>query len=370
MKSHIFMNDFSKEYEEIKASLLPKLDAFFSSGRYILGPQVAEFESAFARYMGTKYCVGVGNGLEAIQIALLGLGIGKGDEVITVSNSDVATALAITYVGATPVFVDVDAYFHMDPRRIEQAITKQTKAILPVHLFGQMADMDAIAKIAKRHKLLVVEDACQAHGAAYRGKKAGTFGAAGCFSFYPTKNLGAAGDAGAIITDTSSLYKKYAMLRNRGASVRCIHPLRGLNSRLDEIQAVILLHKLRRLDLLNRKRKRLAARYLSLLRDVPDVQLPLLRKDADHVFHLFVIRASERDKLQQYLEHHGVATLAHYPIPIHKQQSFSEFHNISLPNTELFAKQILSLPVHPFMTEKQVDVVVDLVRRFYRRSRR
>lgn len=366
----IGMNDFGKEYADLRRSLIPKLQSFFASGNYILGPEVEAFERDFSSFVGTKYCIGVANGLEAIQIVLWGLGVGSGDEVITVSNSDVATALAILFVGATPVFVDVDKYFHMDPSLIEQAITGRTKVILPIHLFGQTADMDAITKIAKKHHLFIVEDACQAHGAALRGKKAGTFGAAGCFSFYPTKNLGAAGDAGAIVTSSTVLYRKFAMLRNRGASKRSVHPLRGLNSRLDELQAVILRNKLYRLKAFNRRRAQIASRYAKLLNGVSEVALPLIRNPADHVFHQYVIRAAKRNALQEYLRKNGVTTLVHYPIPIHKQRSFSEFRHTLLPFTERLAKEILSLPIHPYMTDNQVDTVACLVRHFYQHTQK
>lgn len=359
------MNDFAKEYAPTQKTLLRKLDNFFVSGEYILGSNVRIFEKEFARYLGSTYCIGVANGLEAIQIALMGLGVGEGDEVITVSNSDVATALAIIYTGATPVFVDVDTYFHMDPNLVEKAITRRTKAILPIHLFGQMVDMDAIARIAKEHKVFLVEDACQAHGAMYREKKAGTLGDVGCFSFYPTKNLGAAGDAGAIVTNNAALYKKYIMLRNRGARRRCDHPLRGLNSRLDEIQAVILRHKLPRLNAMNTRRRQIAARYTSSFRNLPGVVLPIERDSAWHVYHQFVIRTSGREKLMKYLFRCGIDTLVHYPTPIHMQGSFSEFRHVHLPNTEKYMNEILSLPIHPFMTNNEVDMVIKSIRSFY-----
>lgn len=368
MKRRVNLSDFAKEHEIIGPPVMKKLDAFLRSGAYILGPTVSAFERSFAAYLGTKHAIGVGNGLEAIHIALMGLGIGKGDEVITVSNSDVATALAILYAGATPVFVDVDQYFHLDAALVEQAITKKTKAILPVHLFGQTADMGSLGTIAKRHNLLIVEDACQAHGATYGGKKAGTFGAAGCFSFYPTKNLGAAGDAGAVVTNNRALATRVSMLRNRGSSVRAIHPIRGINSRLDEIQAVILLHKLRRLDVWNRTRQRIARLYTSFLNDLPQVTLPLVRAKSGHVYHQFVIEVSERDALQKYLGRQGIATLVHYPLPIHKQKSFSEYNHLSLPRTEQLARRILSLPVHPYVTDEQAEYVSDRIRRYYRRK--
>jgi len=369
MSMRVPMSDFSAEYDALGHSLIKKIEAFFGDGSYILGPSVLAFEREFARYLGVGNAVGVGNGLEAIHIALMGLGIGKGDEVITVSNSDVATALAIVYSGAIPVFVDVDEYYHIDVTKVEQAITPKTKAILPVHLFGQVADMPALQHIAKKHHLTLVEDACQAHGATFRGKCAGTFGEAGCFSFYPTKNLGAAGDAGAIVTNNQALAMRVSMLRNRGSSVRAIHPIRGINSRLDEIQAVILLHKLRRLDAWNRSRQRIARLYTSFLNDLPQVTLPLARAKAVHVYHQFVIEASERDALQTYLGRQGIATLVHYPLPIHKQKSFSEYNRISLPKTEQLARRILSLPIHPYVTDEKAEYVSDRIRRFYRRKR-
>lgn len=369
MKNRIGMNDFAAEYRQTRKKLLVKLDTFFLSGEYILGPNTRLFEQSFARHVGSRYCVGVANGLEAIQIALMGLGIGKGDEVITVSNSDVATALAILYVGATPVFVDIDEYFHMDPDVLERCITKRTKAILPVHLFGQTVNMDAIMHVAKKHGLIVVEDACQAHGATYRGRKAGSMGLVGCFSFYPTKNLGAAGDAGAIVTSSASLYKKFSMLRNRGASKRCVHPLRGLNSRLDELQAVILREKLLSLEKMNDRRRAIALRYRKSLSDVPEIVLPMERKHARHVYHQFVIMAARRQALMRYLSVHAIDTLVHYPTPIHLQGSFREFHFVKLAQTEKYRHHILSLPIHPYMTEAQVGLVIQHVRRFYKNTR-
>jgi len=359
------MNDFQKEYQALGPSLLPKINKALSSGQYILGSNVKRFEKQFAAYIGTKYCVGVGNGMEAIRIALLGLGITKGDEVITVSNTDIATALAIVYAGATPVFVDVDEYYHINPQLIEKAITKKTKAILPVHLYGQVADMDSIFDIAKRHNLYVVEDACQAHGATFKGKRAGSLGHAGCFSFYPTKNLGAYGDAGAIVTSDNNIYKRCLMLRNRGQTKKYVYPILGFNSRLDEIQAAILLHKLTYLEAFNMKRQKFASLYINVLQSVPEITLPKTRKDGAHVFHLFVIQAQKRNQLQKYLQTQGIDTLVHYPIPIHKQKSFLDFKTVSLPKTERRAKRILSLPIHPYMTKKDVESVGNFIRSFY-----
>lgn len=365
MTTSVPMNDFKKEYQLFGSSLLRVIDRTLKSGYYVLGKEVAQFEKQFARYTGVKYCIGVGNGLGALQIALLALGIGEGDEVITVSNTDLSTALTITSVGATPVFVDVDEYFHMDPSLVQRAITRKTKAILPVHLFGQTADMETITRVAKRHALFVVEDACQAHGASFRGKKAGSLGDLGCFSFYPTKNLGAYGDAGAITTNSKELYEKCLVLRNRGQTEKNVFAIPGINSRMDEIQAAILSYKLRKLAALNRKRAAIAARYKANLKDERNVSVPHVRKGAHHAYHLFVVRAKDRDALQRYLETHGVAAPVHYPTPIHKQPTFSVYSDVPLPRTETLSGEILSLPIHPFLTTKEVDQVTSLIKKFY-----
>lgn len=367
MTMHIPMNDFTNEYATYKDSLLRQLDRFFSRGSYILGSNVLAFEKEFSRYVGVPYGVGVANGLEALQIALMGLGIGKGDEVITVSNTDAATVLAIVFTGATPVFVDIDEYYHMDTDALARAITKKTKAVIPVHLFGQMADMNGIVDVAKKHNLAIVEDACQAHGALYHGKKAGSFGDAGCFSFYPTKNLGAIGDAGAIVTKQKTLFDRCMLLRNRGSKKRAVHILPGLNSRLDELQAVILRDKLTRLEAMNEKRREIAGWYREQLMGIPGIVLPNERKDAKHVYHLFVIRTRRRKNLMHYLDENGIATLIHYPYPLHRQQAFRRYFRSSLSVTERYAKEILSLPIHPFMTKKQIMHIGKLIREYYRK---
>ncbi|MFZ5534665.1 MAG: DegT/DnrJ/EryC1/StrS family aminotransferase [Patescibacteria group bacterium] len=363
----IAMNDFAKEYASHNKKLLRRLDAFFSEGNYILGPNVLAFENEFARHMGSRYGIGVANGLEALQIALLGLGIGKGDEVITVSNTDAATVLAIIFTGATPVFIDIDEYYHMDPGQLAKAVTNRTKAIIPVHLFGQTADMKGVLTVAKNHNLFLIEDACQAHGARYHGKKAGTFGDAGCFSFYPTKNLGAIGDAGAIITKRKFLYTRSMLLRNRGSLKRAIHILPGLNSRLDELQAVILRDKLPRLEAMNEKRRTIARWYGEMLAGLPEVELPKERSGAKHVYHLYVIRVRQREKLQRYLLRHGATTLIHYPLPLHQQKPFRRYSRHPLPVTERYAKEILSLPIHPYMTKTEIIYISKLICRFYKK---
>jgi len=361
----ILMNDFKKEYEYFEPQVTKILRWVLASGYYILSKNVEEFEKEFAKYIGAKYCVGVGNGLEALQIALMSIDVKQGDEVITVSNTAVATALAISNIGAKPVFVDIDEYYHMDVSKIEEKITKKTKAIIPVHLFGQIVDIDNILKIAKKHNLKVIEDACQAHGASLDGKKAGSFGSLGCFSFYPTKNLGAYGDAGAITTDSKTLYQKCLMLRNYGQKNRYEHHLKGMNSRLDELQAAILNTKLKKLNSLLSKRNKIAQTYIFNLKGVNQIILPKIRKNNYHSFHLFVILAENRDKLQKYLKEKGTETIIHYPIPIHKQVSFKEYANVKLPVTEKLSKEILSLPINPFLEEREVIEICSAIKHFY-----
>ncbi len=365
----ILMNDFAREYKNIEFELLGGIKDTFRSGRYILGNNVKDFEKSFAKYVDTKYCVGVANGLEALQISLMSMGIGPGDEVITVSNTAVATVLAIINAGATPVFVDIDEYFHIDAAKIEEKINRKTKAIIPVHLFGQVADMDAILNIAKKHNLKVIEDACQAHGAEFKGRKAGSFGDAGCFSFYPTKNLGAYGDAGAITTNSGLIYKKCLMLRNYGQKNRYEHLMKGINSRLDEIQASILNTKLRKLDGLLKRRNKIAEIYMRNLGMVKQVILPKVRSNSFHSFHLFVIKVEQRDKLQVYLEKHGIETIIHYPTPIHKQKSFIEYSRVRLPRTEDASKKILTLPSNPFLMEDEAEKICTIIKNFYKNEK-
>lgn len=360
------MNDFKKEYQAIKPEIDSAIGTMLESGWYILGDFSKTFEKNFANYIGSKYAIGVANGLEALQISLMALGIGAGDEVITVSNSAVATALAITNTGAVPVFVDVDDYFHMDLEKLEAAITPKTKAIIPVHLFGQLVDITGVMEIAKKHNLQVVEDACQAHGASLNGKKAGSFGVMGCFSFYPTKNLGGYGDGGAITTDSEELYEQCMMLRNYGQKTRYIHLMKGMNSRLDEIQAAILNVKLPKLDGFIANRNKVASLYLELLKDVQQITLPKVREGHTHAFHLFAILAENRDGLMKFLNENGVQSLVHYPIPIHKQKCYEEYDSQKLERTEMLAEQLLSIPIHPFMDESEATHVADKIKEFYK----
>lgn len=361
----ILMNDFKREYAAFKKDINKALKNCLESGWYILGEEGKKFEEEFAQYIGTKYCIGVGNGLEALQISLMALEIGPGDEVITVSNSAVATTLAITNVGATPVFVDVDDYFHIDVAKIEEKITSKTKAIIPVHLFGQSVAINKLMGLAKKYNLHIIEDACQAHGASYQNKKVGTFGTFGCFSFYPTKNLGAYGDGGAITTNSEELYKKCLLLRNYGQTNRYEHDIVGLNSRLDEIQATVLRIKLKKLDRMLAKRNSLARLYKKNLSGISQIILPKTRKNNFHAFHLFVIQAERRNELMEFLKNNGIQTLIHYPIPIHKQKCYKNFNKVSLQKTEDFANKILSLPMNPFLKKEEVLIICDFIKKFY-----
>lgn len=351
-------NPYKSEYSSIASEVTNEIARTLESGSYILGPVVTGFEKKFAEYIGASEAIGVANGLDALQIILKGLGVGKGDEVITTSLSAVATTLAITQIGATPVFVDIDNYFHIDAAQIENKITTKTRAIIPVHLYGQSVEIEAIASICKKNNLWLIEDVAQAHGAEFNGKKLGTFGDAAAFSFYPTKNLGAYGDAGAITTNNSELAEKCRMLRNYGQKTRYVHELQGINSRLDELQAAILNVKIKYLDKWNEIRSSIAEKYFDALSEIPHIELPLLRSRAKHVFHQFVLKTTQRDSLLKHLQNKDIPALIHYPIPIHQQPCYKEFNKISLPNTEKACSEILSIPIHPFMLEEDIQIVI------------
>ncbi len=363
----ILFNKLGEEYKKYKKFFDQKIKKVLKSGNFILGEEVENFEKEFAQYIGVKYCVGVGNGLEALQLSLKALDIGPGDEVITTPLSAVASALCIELVGAKAVFVDIDKYFHLDPTEIEKYITKKTKAILGVHIYGQPFDIEKILKICKKYKLYLIEDCAQAHGAEFKGKKVGSFGAVGCFSFYPTKNLGAFGDAGAIVTNDKRIYEYCKIARNYGQKNQYEHIILGLNSRLDELQAGILRIKLKFLDSLNKKRRKIAELYKSKLKDIPEIKLPLERKNCYHIYHLFVIQVEQRDKLREFLSKKGITTLVHYPKPIHKQLTFKEYNNLSLPNVENVTNKILSLPIHPLLNKKELNYIITTIRKFYQR---
>ncbi len=320
-------------------------DNVMKSGWYILGKEVEAFEKEFAEYCGVKYCIGVGNGLDALHIILRAYGIGKGDEVIVPSNTYIATWLAVSYAGAKviPVEPDIRTY-NLDPKLIEEKITNKTKAIIAVHLYGQPADMDAINTIAKKYNLKVIEDSAQAHGALYKGRKTGSLGDASGFSFYPGKNLGALGDGGAITTNDDELAKRIRILRNYGSEKKYFNEVKGFNSRLDEMQAAFLRVKLRHLDEDNNKRKEIAKNYMENIIN-ENIVLPYVPEWADPVWHLFVIRSTKRDDLQKYLSENNIQTMIHYPIPPHKQKAYSNMNNLSFPISEQIHEEVLSLPI-------------------------
>jgi dTDP-4-amino-4,6-dideoxygalactose transaminase len=349
-------------YEELRAEIDAAVAGVLQSGHYIGGPEVERFEAAFARHCEADACIGVGNGLDALHLALVALGVGRGDEVIVPSNTYIATWLAVAQVGAVPVPVEPDpATFNIDPARIEAAIGPRTRAVIPVHLYGQPADLDSIIAVARRHGLKVIEDAAQAQGARYRGRRIGAHGDAVAWSFYPGKNLGALGDAGAITTSDPALEKRLRMLRNYGSSVKYVHELRGFNSRLDPIQAAVLRVKLERLDEWNARRARIAATYRAGLAGCGLV-LPAVPEWADPVWHLFVVRHPDRDGLQRRLEAAGVATLIHYPTAPHRQGAFRDMAGLSLPISERIHEQVLSLPIGPQMSAAHVERVLEAVR--------
>jgi dTDP-4-amino-4,6-dideoxygalactose transaminase len=358
-------NPYKLEYQSLAKLIKKRFDLVFASGVYILGENVSKFETEFAQYIGTKKIVGLANGLDAIQVALMTLGVGKGDEVITTSLSAVATTLAITRTGAKPIFVDIDEYFHLDAQLLEQAITPKTKAIVPVHLYGQSVAIAKIKQICKAHNLYLIEDVAQAHGATYRGQMLGSFGDAGAFSFYPTKNLGGYGDGGALSTANLELAATASMIRNYGQRTRYVHEFAGINSRLDELQAAVLSVKLPYLNEWNKRRRLLADRYNQELATIKGLQVPMIRKDADHVFHQYVVRTNKRDALLAFLKGEEIPALVHYPIPIHKQPCFKQFHSITLPNTEKACQQILSLPIHPFMEDAEQEFILAKITEFF-----
>lgn len=352
--------------KELEKELRDAFDRVFTRSWYIEGVEDENFEKAFAEYCDRKYCVGVGNGLDALVLALKALGIGAGDEVIVPANTYIATALAVTYVGAQVVLVEPDIRtFNIDPSKIEAAITEKTKAIMPVHLYGQACDMDPIMEIAKRHNLYVVEDCAQAHGATYKGQKVSTFGDAAGFSFYPGKNLGALGDAGATVTNDEELAKKVRALGNYGSDYKYHHIYQGNNSRLDELQAAFLAAKLPSLEKINEERRRIANRYLEGIKN-PEVTLPFVPDACVPVWHIFGIRTNRRDELEKWLNEHEIGTNKHYPIPIHLQECYKDlgFKEGNFPIAEEISKTELSLPLFYGMTEEQIQFVIDTINEF------
>jgi dTDP-4-amino-4,6-dideoxygalactose transaminase len=353
--------DVRAGYLELRDELDAAVRRVLESGRYILGEEVEAFEAAWAEACGARHCVGVGNGLDALHLALRAMGVGPGDEVIVPSHTFVATWLAVSYAGATPVPVEVDeGTANLDPARIEPAVTVRTKAIVPVHLYGQPADMDGIAEIARRHGLLVLEDAAQAHGAAYKGRPVGGLGDAAGWSFYPGKNLGSFGDGGAVTTNDSGIAERVRLLRNYGSRVKYEHVVRGFNTRLDPVQAAVLRVKLGKLDEWNERRRVVAEAYRNGLGDVPGLVLPKVPDWARPAWHLFVVRHARRDELRRRLGLAGVETLIHYPIPPHRQPAY-ESASADLPMAEKLAETVLSLPMGPHIDVEQAAHVVSSV---------
>lgn len=341
------------------------------ASNFVLGKQVDDFERAFASYCNCEHCIGVATGLDALKLILRAMDIGPGDEVITTSHTFIATVLAISAVGATPVLVEVDPEtYTMDPLQLEAVISSRTKALIPVHLYGQVAQMDSILKIAQRHHLKVIEDSCQAHGASDRGRKAGSMGDAAAFSFYPGKNLGAFGDGGAITTNDSILAQRVRTLRNYGSSKKYVHDQLGENSRLDTLQAAVLGVKLKYLDRGNDARRAAAALYSKRLNGVGDLVLPAVRSESDHVFHLYVIQTSHRDALMHFLHEREIGCLIHYPIPVHRQKAYAQGVRLQkdLSLTEQLASRILSLPLYPGITAEQIGFVCETIQHFFEKK--
>lgn len=356
------MVDLKGQYHNLKTEIDAALLEALESTQFILGPNVRALEEEVARYCGVKHAIGVASGTDALHLAVLAAGIGPGDEVITSPFTFIATAEAISYVGATPVYVDIDPHtFNIDTAKIEAAITPRTKAVIPVHLFGQPADLASIQDICTRHKLILIEDCAQSFGAAIAGRQTGSFGLAGCFSFFPSKNLGGYGDGGMIVTNDDTLAEEIRVLRNHGSRVRYHHSTIGYNSRLDELQAVILRIKLKRIDEYNKLRHRNAQLYSERLRG-SRITPPFEDGRGTHVYHQYTILTDERDHLQQALTAAGIASAVYYPIPLHQQEVYkSACTGVKLPVAEETARRVLSLPMYPELTEDQVAVICDVL---------
>lgn len=358
--------DLKKTYQELKIEIDTAIQRVLDSGWYIQGAELEAFESEFAEFCETRFCVGVGNGLDALHLILRGYGIGPGDEVIVPSHTFIATWLSVTYAGATPVPVEIpdDTTYTISPEAIEAAITPKTKAVIPVHLYGRPADMAPIMATGAKHGIKIIEDAAQAHGARYKGRRTGGLGDAAAFSFYPGKNLGAFGDGGAITTNDSELYEKLRSLRNYGSSAKYVHDRVGMNSRLDCLQAAVLRVKLRYLNEWNRRRQAIVECYRMHLAKT-GVRLPLVSAGFESVYHLFVIRTPQRDRLQAKLRETGVETLIHYPIPPHKQGAYASMQDAALPTAEIVANEVLSLPMGPHLSTDEAEEVAHHIARIH-----
>lgn len=358
--------DLKAAHNEIRSELDAAFQRVLESGWYILGEELESFEQSFARFCGVPHCLGVANGLEALHLLLLAHGVGRGDEVIVPSNTYIATWLAISYVGARPVPVEPSPEtFNIDAALLERAITSRTRAVIPVHLYGRIADMNAISSICKRKGLVIIEDCAQAHGAAQNGRMAGSFSSA-AFSFYPSKNLGALGDAGAVTTHDADIAEKVRVLRNYGSRVRYYNEVVGFNSRLDPLQAAFLSAKLPLLNEWNARRARVAKRYSSELADVRHLTLPASSGDGENVWHQYVIRHPERDQLQKHLTKNGIGTLIHYPVPPHLSKAYEDcgWKRGDFPIAEKMADSVLSIPIGPHLSSDSVSAVVDAIRSF------
>ena len=362
---------FSREFNELKDEYIGALSLVGSRGKYILGEELKDFEKEFAKYCGAKHCIGVGNGLDALTLSLLASGISQGDEVIVPANTYIATFLAISRVGAQPVPVEPDPLTYcIDPVRIENSISDKTKAIMPVHLYGRPAEMDSIIEVSERFSLKIITDAAQAHGAKYKGRIIGGLGDAECFSFYPTKNLGAFGDGGAVVTNNDELAARIYILRNYGQEEKYVSVVRGFNSRLDELQAAFLRIKLKHLDEWNKKREKIARTYNDEFNEIP-VILPDISKDVISNWYVYPIRVSERDNFIKYLTNHSISSIIHYPIPPHLQPAYFDLgHAVgSFPITESISEEVVSLPIDPYMTMEERDYVIENVLNFYEQKR-
>ena len=357
--------DLKTQYRNLKPQIDPAVLAVLERGAFIMGKEHNDFEQAFASYLSVKHCLGVASGTDALELTVRAVGLGAGDEIITVPNTFIATTEAISHTGAAVRWVDVDAHTHnMDPTKIEAAITPRTKALLPVHLYGQPADMGPIMEIARRHGLKVIEDCAQAHGAKYYGQKVGTFGDAACFSFYPGKNLGAYGDGGAVVTNNDEIAEQVRLLRNHGQHEKYVHSIEGYCHRLDNLQAAILRVKLPYLDDWNEHRRRAAAMYDRLLQDAPKIITPFVLPNVEPVYHLYVIQVPERDRVRSALQAEGIETGIHYPIPLHQQPAYAHLGHRSedFPITAALGPKILSLPMFPEITSAQIEKVVSSLR--------
>lgn len=360
--------DLKAQYQSIKKEIDDKIHEVLETSNFILGENEKKFEEEFAKFCDAKYAVGVGNGTDALYLALRACGIKAGDEVITSPFTFIATAEAITLNGAKPVFVDIDAdTFNIDVEKIEKAITNKTKAIIPVHMFGQSAYMDRVLEIAKKHNLIVIEDAAQAHGAKHNDKKIGSMGIAGTFSFFPAKNLGAYGDAGMIVTNDEKVFELAKMLRDHGRKEKYIHLMEGVNSRLDEIQAAILRVKLVHLNDWNSLRQKKAKIYNNILKDIKNISLPKKIEESESVYYFYPIRTERRDELKKYLEENGIGTGVHYPVPLHLQPAYEYlgYKEGDFAEAEKAAKEILSLPAYPELKEEEQLYITEKIKEFF-----